>query len=128
MTYSEENFEGILLKITLYNNFTSKGYMKYIQNRVQNSMRIVGKLNGHPLETIYNTEWKEKKNTKLQGIHKDGRGSLQLDQEKIWYAFKHWRGWHLEIRREIHFYDAKVLLPSISRLATPGLGGAPVPF
>lgn len=92
MTYSEKNFEGILLKITLYNNFTSKGYMKYIQHRVQNNMRTVRKLNGHPLETIYNTEWKEKKNTKLQGIQKDGRGSLQLDQEKIWYAFEHWRG------------------------------------
>lgn len=40
----------------------------------------------------------------------------------------HWGGWHLAVRWEVRFYDAEVLLPSISRLAAPGLGGAPTPF
>lgn len=65
-------------------------YVKYIQNRAQNNRRTAGELKGHPLETTQH----RMKRGKIQSYKvyiRRGRGSLQLDQEKIEFAFKHWR-------------------------------------
>lgn len=66
--------------------------MKYIYTeQLKTTLRIAEKVNGQPPETTQHRMKREKIRT-YKIYRRRGRGSLQLDREKILYVFKHWRG------------------------------------
>lgn len=66
--------------------------MKYVYTKqLRTTLRIAEKVNGQPSETTQHRMKREKIQSYKIYVRR-GRGSLQLDQEKIWYVFKHQRG------------------------------------
>ena len=64
--------------------------MKYIYiyiEQLKTTLRIAEKVNGQPSETTQHRMKIEKIRSYKIDIRR-GRGSLQLDREKIWYVFK----------------------------------------